>query len=164
MRKIFSLYHEGHPSPMTFSESRFRWFSFWITLILILVCNGLLLGGLWASGLDLDFVLTNSDLYDPSSGHCVGVQFLKVAGIERPIQVCSEWLDTTDPTGTVHKLRANEPLAMGADGNLYYPNARNADHQILGLLGFTVVVIFAGMRLKRFLLNWYQLRLHSDRR
>lgn len=145
---------------MIFSESRFRWFSFWITLTLIIVCNGLLLGGLWASGLDLDFVLTNSDLYDPTSGHCIGLQVIQVAGVDSPLQVCSEWLDTNDPTGEVHKLRVNEPLAMGADGNLYYQNARNADYHMLGLLGFVVVVIFAGMRLKRSLLNWYQLRLH----
>ncbi len=145
---------------MIFSESRFRWFSFWVTLVLIIVCNGLLLGGLWASGLDLDFVLTNDDLYDPASGHCVGLQLAHVAGVDSPLQVCSEWLDTHDPTGQVHKLRVNEPLAMGADGNLYYQNARNADYQMLGLLGFTVVVILAGMRLKQSLLHWYQLRLH----
>lgn len=146
---------------MIFSESRFRWFSFGITLLLIIVCNGLLLGGLWASGLDLDFVLTNTDLYNPEIGHCVGVIWAEVSGVDSPIQVCSEWLDTTDPTGQVHKLRANEPLAMGSDGNLYYQNARNADHQLLGLLAFVVVVIFSGMRLKRFLITWYQLRLHG---
>jgi len=147
---------------MIFSESRFRWFSFWITLLLIIVCNGMLLGGLWASGLDLDFVLTNSYLYDPATGHCVGLALANVAGVDSPIQVCSEWLDTTDPTGQVHTLRANEPLAMGADGNLYYQNARNADQQILALLAFTVVVMYSGMRLKRFLITWYQLHLQAD--
>ena len=146
---------------MIFSESRLRWFSFWITLLLIIVCNGMLLGGLWASGLDLDFVLTNSDLYDPATGHCVGVAWTNVSGVEGPIQVCSEWLDTTDPTGHVHTLRTNEPLAMGADGDLYYQNARNADHRLLTLLAFTVVVIYSGMRLKRFLLTWYQLQLQA---
>jgi len=148
--------------PMIFSESRFRWFSFGITLLLIIVCNGMLLGGLWASGLDLDFVLTNSELYDPASGHCVGVAWRNVSGVDSPIQVCSEWLDTTDPTGQIHKLRENEPLSMGADGNLFYQNARKRDHQLLGLLAFSVVVIVSGMRLKRFLITWYQLRLHAD--
>ena len=147
---------------MIFSESRFRWFSFWITLLLIIVCNGMLLGGLWASGLDLDFVLTNSDLYDPATGHCVGLALANVSGVDSPIQVCSEWLDTTDPTGQVHTLRTNEPLSMGADGNLYYQNARNADHQLLALLAFTVVVIYSGMRLKRFLITWYQLQLQAS--
>ena len=148
---------------MIFSESRFRWFSFWITLLLIIVCNGMLLGALWASGLDLDFVLTNSELYDPASGHCVGVAWMKVSGVDSPIQVCSEWLDTTDPTGQVHTLRTNEPLAMGPDGNLYYQNARNADLQLLALLVFTIAVIFSGMRLKRFLITWYQLQLQAGR-
>ena len=147
---------------MIFSESRFRWFSLAVTLLLIIVCNSLLLGGLWASGLDLDFVLTNSDLYDPSHGHCVGVAMTKVSGVDSPIQVCSEWLDTTDPTGQVHQLRENEPLAMGRDGNLYYTNARNAETQLLGLVFFAVVVIFSGVRLKRFLLNWYQHRLQAE--
>ncbi len=147
---------------MIYSESRLQWFSFWVTLILIIVCNGLLLGGLWASGLDLDFVLTNADLYDPASGHCVGVAWANVSGVDSPIRVCSEWLDTTDPTGTVHKIRKDEPLAMGADGNLYYENARKADRQLLALLAFTFLVIFSGMRLKRFLITWYRLRLHAD--
>jgi hypothetical protein len=123
----------------------------------------MLLGGLWASGLDLDFVLTNSDLYDPASGHCVGVAWMKVSGVDSPIQVCSEWLDTTDPTGQVHTFKTNEPLAMGTDGNLYYQNARNADHQLLALLAFTVVVIYSGMRLKRFLITWYQLQAGNQR-
>ena len=147
---------------MVFSEYRLRWFSLGITLGLIIVCNSLLLGGLWVSGLDLDFVLTNSELYDPTSGHCVRVMRKKVLGMNAPVQVCSEWLDIADPTGQVHKLRKNEPLAMGSDGNLYYPNARKADHQLLGLLVFTAAVIFAGMWVKRFLINWYQLRLHAS--
>jgi len=77
--------------------------------------------------------------------------------------VCSEWLDITDPTGQVHTFKTNEPLAMGTDGNLYYQNARNADHQLLALLAFTVVVIYSGMRLKRFLITWYQLQAGNQR-
>ena len=149
---------------MIFSESRFRWFRLGITLVLIVVCNVLLLGGLWVSGLDLDFVLTNSELYDPVSSYCVRVVWKTVLGVDSPVQVCSEWLDTTDPTGQVHALRKNEPLAMGSDGNLYYLNARKADHQLLGLVVFTFAVIFLGMWVKRFLINWYQLRLYASSR
>ena len=147
---------------MIFSESRFRWFSLGITIALIVVCNAMLLGGLWASGLDLDFVLTNSELYDPSISHCVRVAWAKVTGVDGPIQVCSEWLDTTDPTGQVHTLRKNEPLAMGSDGNLYYENARKADHRLLALLAFTIVVICSGMWLKHYLITWYKTRLRAS--
>jgi len=147
---------------MTFSESGLRWFRRGVTLSLIVVCNLVLLSALWVSGLDLDFVLTNSELYDPESGHCVGVAWADVTGVEGPIRVCSEWLDTTDPTGRVHTLRADEPLAMSTDGNLYYENARNADHWVLGLLLFAVAVIYLGMRTKRVLLTWYETHLRRQ--
>ncbi|MDE0144246.1 MAG: hypothetical protein OXI53_00560 [Nitrospira sp.] len=144
---------------MTFSESGLRWFRHGVTLSLIVICNLVLLSALWVSGLDLDFVLTNSELYDPKAGHCVGVAWAEVTGVEGPIRVCSEWLDTTDPTGRVHTLRVGEPLAMSDDGNLYYENARNADHWVLGLLLFAVGVIYLGMRTKRVLLTWYETHL-----
>ena len=147
---------------MTFSESGFRWFRHGVTLGLIVVCNVVLLWALWISGLDLDFVLTNSELYDPKAGHCVGVAWADVAGVEGPVRVCSEWLDTTDPTGRIHTLQPGEPLAMSDDGNLYYENARNADNSVLGLLLFCVAVICLGMWTKRVLLTWYETRLRKQ--
>ena len=147
---------------MTFSESGLRWFRRGVTLSLIVVCNVVLLSALWVSGLDLDFVLTNSELYDPQAGHCVGVAWADVTGVEGPIRVCSEWLDTTDPTGRIHTLRPGEPLAMSDDGNLYYANARDAEHGVLGLLLFAAAVIYLGMRTKRVLLTWYETRLRNQ--
>ncbi len=147
---------------MNFSESGLRWFRRGVTLSLIIVCNLVLLSALWISGLDLDFVLTNSELYDPQAGHCVGVAWAEVTGVEGPVRVCSEWLDTTDPTGRVHTLRVDEPLAMSDDGNLYYENARNADHWVLGLSLFAVAVIYLGMRTKCVLLTWYETHLRRS--
>ena len=142
---------------MTFSESGLRWFRHGVTLGLIVVCNVVLLGALWVSGRDLDFVL-----YDPKAGHCVGVAWADVAGVEGPIRVCSEWLDTTDPSGRIHTLQPGEPLAMSDDGNLYYENARTADNSVLGLLLFCVAVIYLGMWTKRVLLTWYETRLRQQ--
>lgn len=147
---------------MFFSESGFRWFRRGITLALILTCNVILLGALWVSGLDLDFILTNAELYDPQMGDCVRVAWAEVSGMEGLIRVCSEWLDTTDPTGQVHSLRAGEPLAMDGDGNLYYENARNAEPRLLGLMIFVAAVIYLGMWAKRFLLTWYEMRLRRQ--
>ncbi len=146
---------------MTFSESGFRWFRRGITLGLIIVCNLVLLGALWLSDLNLDFALNSSELYDPELSYCVGVAWADVSGVDGPVRVCSEWLDTTDPTGRVHSLRAEEPLAMSADGNLYYENARNADRWALGLASLTVAVMYLGMRTKRELLTWYETRLRK---
>ncbi len=141
--------------------SRLRWFRLGITLVLIVVCNLVLLGVLWLTGLDLDGVLTKAELYDPQSGPCLRVAWTEVSGVEGPIQVCSEWLDVTDPTGQVHSLREGEPLAMSVAGNLYYENAGDADHRLLGLLLFTGAVIYLGMWAKRRLLTWYETRLRK---
>ena len=51
---------------------------------------------------------------------------------------------------------------MSTDGNLYYENARSADHWALGLMLFAVAVIYLGMRTKRVLLTWYETRLHKQ--
>lgn len=143
-------------------ETRLRWFAGVVTVLLTIVCNAMLLGGLWASGLDLEFLLSQSDLYDPLKGHCVGVESASVKGVDGPIRVCSEWLDTTDPTGQVHTLRPDEPLAMGDDGNLYYERVRQTDYRLLGLLVFSVAVIVSGACLKRLLVRWYRTRLNQQ--
>ncbi len=144
---------------MMFSEAGFRWFRRGVTASLIVICNLILLGALWGSGLDLDDVLTNAGLYDPQAGHCLRVAWVDVAGAEGPVRVCSEWLDVTDPTGRVHALKEGEPLAMSVDGNLYYANARHRDLWLLGLVIFAGAVIWLGMRVKRALLTWYESRL-----
>lgn len=149
---------------MTFSESGFHWFRRGITLVLIVTCNLILLGALWVSGLDLDFVLTNAELYDPRGGHCVRVAWAEVSGTEGLVRVCSEWLDVTDPTGQVHSLRPGEPLAVDGEGNLYYENARKAEPLLLGLMIFAAVVICLGTWSKRCLLTWYEMRLQRHER
>ena len=150
----------GVYSKRMFWESRMGWFTSGVTLFLIVVCNALLMGGLWVSGVDLEFVLAKSDLYDPQNGHCVRVVWAQVRGVDGLIQVCSEWLDTTDLTGKVHLLRLDEPLAMGEDGNLYYERLRETDYRLLGLILYTIVVIVSGMCMKHRLIGWYRSRFY----
>ena len=145
-------------------ETRLRWFTGGITLFLILACNALMLGALWASGLDLEFVLSKSDLYDPLKAHCVRVGLATINGVDGPIQVCSEWLDTTDPTGRVHTLRTDEPLAMDENGNLYYERLRRTDYRLLALVFFSIVVIASGVGIKHRLIGWYRARLQRSER
>ena len=64
-----------------FSEAGFLWFRRGITLVLIVVCNLVLLGALWGSGLDLDGVLTNAAFYDPQAGYCLRVAWVEVSGV-----------------------------------------------------------------------------------
>lgn len=136
-------------------KKRIRWFSLGVTIVLIVVCNALLLGGLWASGLNLNVVLSDSEFYNPSSGHCVRLVWTKAIGVEGPLLICSEWLDMSDPTGQVHTIHKDKVLAMGSDGNLYYENDRKSDFRFLALLIFTGVVIFSGVLAKPFLIAYY---------
>ena len=51
---------------------------------------------------------------------------------------------------------------MSGEGNLYYANARDAEHWVLGLLLFAAAVIYLGMRTKRVLLTWYETHLRRQ--
>jgi len=76
-----------------FDESRrLQRFTHIVTIGLIIGCNALLFLGLWVSGVDLEAALAKPELYDPANGHCVGVQWEKVAGAEGLVKVCTEWL------------------------------------------------------------------------
>ncbi len=140
---------------------KLRWFARAVSVFLIIVCNALLLGGLWMSGVDLDIALSKPELYEPQNGHCVRVGIAKVVGVEGPIQICTEWLDISDPSGNTHQIREGQPLAMGADGQLYYQPRQGENFRFIGLLMFVIVVMGSGMWAKRYLITKYQLQLQS---
>lgn len=142
-------------------RTRLRWFARGVTVLLIIVCNALLLGGLWMSGVDLDIALSKPELYDPQNGHCVRVGFAKVEGANGPIQLCTEWLELSDPSGNTHHIREGIGLAIGADGQLYYQAHQEENIRLLALLMFVILVIGSGMWAKRFLILWYQVQLQG---
>ncbi len=143
---------------------KMRWFSWLVTGSLIVICNVLLFIGLWVSGVDLETALSKPELYDPQNGHCVGVTWSKVDGVEGLIKVCTEWLDFSDISGEIHRLPPGKALAMGADGNLYFSGQTGENYRLIGLVIFVIVVVASGMWLKRFLIGKYQFHLQeSDR-
>ena len=142
-------------------EKRVWWFSLGVTLFLIVLCNGVLLGGVWISGVDLEHVLAPPEFFDPAKDQCVRVAWTRVVGVEGPMRVCSEWLVLSDPTGQTHAVRKGEPLLLGEDGRLYYANDRSRDFRLVGLLLFVVVVVGSGMWLKQFLVTRYRIRLNG---
>ncbi len=141
---------------------RLKRFTYVVTGMLIIVCNGLILLGLWVSGVDLDGALSKPQLYDPANGHCVGVKWAKVAGADGLVKVCSEWLDFSDISGHTHSLPENKPLAMGADGNLYFPGQAAENYRLIALMIFAIVVMVFGMWMKGVLIAKYQLYLQSE--
>jgi hypothetical protein len=142
-------------------STKLRWFSSGVTIFLIIICNALLLGGLWISGVDLDIALTKPELYDPTNGYCIRVGFAEVAGVNGPIQVCTEWLELSDPSGNTHHIREGRGLAMGADGNLYYQAHQEDQFRLIALVMFVIGVIGSGMWAKGYLISRYQVQLQG---
>jgi len=132
-----------------------------VTIGLILGCNALLLLGLWVSGVDLEATLAKPELYDPANGHCVGVQWTKVNGADGLVKVCNEWIDFSDLSGQTHSLPPGRALAMGADGNLYFPGQSAENYRLIALMIFAIVVMAYGMWVKRRLIANYKARLQS---
>jgi len=142
-------------------STRLRWFARGVTILLIIICNALLLGGLWMSGVDLDIALSKPELYDPKNGYCVRVGFANVVGVNGPIQICTEWLDLSDPSGNTHHILEGIGLAMGAEGQLYYQAHQGKNFRLIALAMFVILVIGSGMWAKRYLISRYQLQLQS---
>ncbi|GJL65906.1 MAG: hypothetical protein NPIRA05_08770 [Nitrospirales bacterium] len=143
-------------------DRRLIWFSRGVTVVLILVCNGLLVFGWWMSGLNLDVALSKPELYDVSSHYCVKVTFMKVVGVERPMKVCTEWLDLADPSGNTHTIREGQALTVGVNGALHYQEQRNEDYRLIGLVLFVILVMGSGMWAKQYVIAQYVRR--QDRR
>ena len=143
---------------------KMRWFSWLVTGGLMVVCNVLLFIGLWISGVDLETALSKPELYDPQNGHCVGVNWSKVDGVDGLIKVCTEWLDFSDISGEIHRLPPGKALTMGADGNLYFSGQPGENYRLIGLVIFVIVVVASGMWLKRFLIGKYHFHLQASDR
>lgn len=140
---------------------RVQRFTHIVTISLIVGCNVLLLLGLWVSGIDLEATLAKPELYDPANGHCIGVQWSKVAGAEGLVKVCTEWIDFSDMSGQTHSLPPGRTLALGADGNLYFSGQSVENYRLIALMIFAIVVMASGIWIKRRLIANYHVRLQS---
>lgn len=150
-----------YPNNNPESSRRVRRFTLVVTGALIIGCNALLLAGLWVSGVNLESTLSKPELYDPANGHCVRVMWSKVEGAEGLVKVCAEWLDFSDISGKTHVLPEGETLAMGPDGNLYFPGHAADNYRLIALMIFAIVVMASGMWIKRVLIAKYQEHLQS---
>ena len=135
---------------------RLKRFTLVVTVGLIIGCNALILTGLWVSGVDLEKIVSKSELFDPENGHCVQVTWLKVVGADGLVKVCTEWLDFSDISGDTHRLPEGETLAMGPDGNLYVPGNSAENYRLIALMIFAIVVIISGMWTRQMLIAKYQ--------
>jgi len=142
----------------TLRQRRVRRFSVLVTLGLILVCNAVILLGIWTSGINLDGLFRTPDRFDPGRNECLRYTWHKVSGVQRPVRLCYEWIDLTDPSGNTHTFHPDTEIVLGGDGKLHYAPAERVDSRLLLLLAFAGVVLAAGMALSKFLITRYRLR------
>ncbi len=140
-------------------QARVRRFSTGVTIVLILLCNGMFLFGMWVSGVNLDELVRTPDLFNPQSDVCLRLSWQRLAGATDPIRLCSEWINLSDPTGTPHVLDTNTIVRQGPDGRYYVDHGIRADYRLVWWVGFVAAIIAFGVITRRYLVNRYQLQL-----
>ena len=139
--------------------ARVRWFAIRLTIGFIIAANALFLAALWASGLDLDQVFGERDLFDPVRDVCLRMAWYRPQGEQEPVRLCKEWINLQDNSGKVHKFEKTVPITKGTDGKFYVHPANPGDGRIIGLLIFVIATIVAGMWTQRALIARYRSRL-----
>jgi len=139
-----------------------RRFARLVSLVLIIICNAIVLVGLWASGINLDELVTTPDVFNSKHDICLRLARQHVAGTADPIRICSEWINLSDPSGKTHQLQREIKFRQGPDGGQYYVDqGEHADYRLLILVLAVVAVIAFGMAVKWYLVSRYRLRLES---
>ena len=102
--------------PMTDDRRRadkIRRFSLAVSLVLMVLCNAILLGGLALSGINLDDLVKTPDFFNAKQDVCLRLSWQSVPGAHEPVRLCSEWLNLADPSGKPHYLQPDTKLKKG---------------------------------------------------
>lgn len=141
---------------------RLRRYRYGVTAVMILLCNAVILLGVWGSGVNLDQLVRMPDLFDPTKDICLRVSWHKVAGLDQAIRLCSEWINLSDPSGDTHQFQRDTTVVQGADGKLYFDHGSRVDYRLFLLGAFVVAAIALGIMLKRYLIARYRARLETQ--
>ena len=140
---------------------KIRRFTIAVSLALIVLCNTIMLVGLWASGINLDELATPPDVFNSKQDICLRLGWQSVVGLAEPVQLCSEWINLSDKSGKTHQLQQGVKLRHGPDGQYYVDRGTQADYRLL-ILGLIVVAVIAlGLVAKWYLVGRYRLHLES---
>lgn len=140
---------------------RVRRFGVAVSIALILICNTILLFGIWASGVNLDELVRTPEYFNAKQDICLRLTWREVSGASEPMRVCSEWINLADPSGKTHHLQNDMKVRQGADGRYYVDRGVRADYRLLGIALFVVVVIVTGIVVKRSLVRRYQTHVET---
>ena len=125
------------PQPISDEQraAKVRRFSRLVTAALIVLCNGLLLSGLWASGINLDELASTPELFNAKEDVCLRLTWERVRGAADPVRLCSEWIKLADPSGKPHRLNKDIAVRPGPDGQYYVDPGVRSDFRLVGLAG-----------------------------
>jgi len=124
-------------------QRRVRRFSVLVTLALIIACNAVILLGVRASGINLDLAWRTPDRFDPARDECLRYTWHKVSGVQRPVRLCYEWINLSDPSGNTHTFQSDTEIVLGGDGKLHYAQGERVDPRLWLLLAFAGAVLAA---------------------
>ncbi len=141
--------------------SKIRRFTVGVSLAIMILCNAIVLFGLWASGINLDELAATPDVFNSQQDICLRLGWKSVAGATDPVRLCSEWINLSDPSGKTHQIQRELKLKQGPDGQYYADRGVRADYRLLILMLFVVAVIAFGLVAKWYLVSRYRLRLES---
>lgn len=140
---------------------KIRLFTTAVSLAMIILCNAIVLVGLWASGINLDELVTTPDVFNSKQDICLRLGWQSVTGAVDPVSLCSEWINLSDPSGKTHQIQREIKLRHGPDGQYYVDRGGHADYRLLILVLVVVAVIAFGLVAKWYLVGRYRLRLES---
>ena len=141
--------------------SKIRRFTVGVSLAIMILCNAIVLFGLWASGINLDELAATPDVFNSKQDICLRLGWKSVAGATDSVRLCSEWINLSDPSGKTHQIQREIKLRQGPDGQYYVDRGVRADYRLLILMLFVVAVIAFGLVAKWYLVSRYRLRLES---
>jgi len=143
--------------------ARVRSFAVRLTIGFIIAANALFLTALWISGLDLDQLFGDRDLFDPVRDVCLRMAWYRPEGEQERVRLCKEWINLKDSSGKVHKFEKDAPITKGKDGKFYVHPPNPGDGRIIALLIFVIAMIVGGMWAQRVLIARYRSRLLAGR-
>lgn len=132
-----------------------------MSFVMMILCNAIVLIGLWASGINLDELAATPDVFNSKQDICLRLGWKSVAGAAAPVRLCSEWINLSDPSGKTHQIQREIKLKQGPDGLYYVDRGIHADYRLLILVMFVVAVIAFGLVVKWYLVSRYRVRLES---
>ena len=143
-------------------DPRLRRYSLLVTLAMIVLCNAIFLLGIWGSGVDLDDLIRIPDIFNPMNDVCVRLKWQKVEGDKERVQLCSEWINLSDPSGNTHSLHKETEVVKGGNGKLYFNHGVQVDYRLFLFLAFVVAVFAFGFVLRRYLIRRHRMHLQTS--